>query len=165
MKPKLLTRLAGTAVIAAVICAAVSNWVNADEETPLAATLVAQNVVQKANPRLKAFMRKKLVATEQIMEGLAMPDYKLIQKGATTMIHMSKEAMWETHGTAVYAQDSADFVRSAERLIKLSNAKDLEGASHTYAQLTIQCVGCHRRARNRRGVAMRQPIGHLAIRD
>lgn len=120
--------------------------------------------VQHPTVQLKAFMRKKLAASEQIMEGLTMPDYGLIRKGATTMIHMSKEAIWETQGGAVYTQDSVDFVRSAERLIKLSNQKDLEGASHTYAKLTIQCVDCHRRVRSEKVVsAMRTPPGLAAL--
>jgi len=97
--------------------------------------------------RVKAFMRKKLVAADQIMEGLTKPDARLIRQGAISMIHMSKEAMWASHNSPSYAQDSADLVRAAERLIKLSKANDLEGASHTYAQLTIQCVNCHRRVR------------------
>ena len=82
--------------------------------------------VQEPTGRLKAFMRKKLVASEDILEGLTTPNYALVRKGATAMIHMSKEAMWESHGGPSYAQDSADFVRTAERLVKLSNAQDLE---------------------------------------
>lgn len=105
-----------------------------------------QSVVQ-AKPKAKSFMRKKLVAGDQILEGLATADMNLVQKGATSMIHMNKEAMWASFKSPSYAQDSADFVRNAERLVKLAKANDLEGASHTYAQLTIQCVTCHRRVR------------------
>ena len=102
-------------------------------------------------------MRKKLVASEQILEGLTVPDAALVRKGATSMIHMSKAAMWTSHGSPSYAQDSADFVRTAERIIKLTNADDLEGASHTYAQLTIQCVNCHRRVRSQKVASLVQP--------
>lgn len=162
MRRNLLIKIACATVIGLIVGDAISDRVAAEDGFPAERTLVAQ----KATPQLKAFMRKKLAASEQIMEGLTTPDYALIRKGATAMIHMSKEAMWETHGTAVYAQDSADFVRSAERLIKLSTAKDLEGASHTYAQLTIQCVDCHRRSRSERGVAvMNSTTNRLASLD
>lgn len=106
----------------------------------------------KKNTRVKTFMRKKLVAADQILEGLTSPDMKLVRKGATSMIHMNKEAMWASFKSPSYVQDSADFVRTAERLVKLAKANDLEGASHTYAHLTIQCVSCHRRIRNQ-GIA------------
>ena len=113
----------------------------------------------KKNARVKAFMRKKLVAADQILEGLTNPDMKLVRKGATFMIHMNKEAMWASFRSPSYIQDSADFVRTAERLVKLAEASDLEGASHTYAQLTIQCVSCHRRVRNQD-----QRIAHSSTR-
>lgn len=105
-------------------------------------------VVQaKRSGRIKAFMRKKLVAADQILEGITTPDYGMIQKGAGAMIQMTKEATWETRADPVYAQDSVDFVRSAERLVKLANQKDLEGATQTYAKLVVQCVDCHKHVR------------------
>lgn len=108
-------------------------------------------IAQEKN-KAKTFMRKKLVAANKILEGLTNPDMNRVRNGARTMILMNKEAMWTSFKSPSYAQDSADFVRTAERLVKLAKANDLEGASHTYAQLTIQCVSCHRRVRNQ-GVA------------
>ena len=122
----------------------------------------AKKPVAKKNTKIKAFMRKKLVAADQILEGLTTPDMKLVQKGATSMIHMNKEAMWASFKSPSYAQDSADFVRTAERLIKQSKKEDLEGASHTYAQLTIQCVTCHRRVRNQ-GVANAENVSQIVV--
>ena len=97
------------------------------------------------NATIKAFMRKKLVAADQILEGLTTADMSRVRKGADSMIQMNKEAMWATFKSPTYTQDSADFVRSAQRLDNLARKDDLEGASYTYAQLTIQCVRCHRR--------------------
>lgn len=105
-------------------------------------------LVAAQNPKVQAFMRRKLVAADQILEGLTVPDMALVRKGATSMIHMNKGAMWATFKSPSYAQDSADFVRTAERLIKLTKADDIEAASYTYAQLTVQCVSCHRRVRS-----------------
>lgn len=116
--------------------------------------------VAAPDARLRAFMRKKLVAADHVMEGLATPNYELIRKGATELIHMSKAALWETHAGPAYSQDSADFVRSAERLIKQANEKDLEGASHTYAHLTIRCIDCHRRIRGQKIASL--PVGDSA---
>jgi len=127
------------------------TWIGGD--TPDAAADDKSNQVRVAaankDTKVNMFMRKKLVAADQILEGLTAPDMALVRKGATSMIHMNKEAMWgASFKSPSYAQDSADFVRTAERLVKLANANDLEGASHTYSQLTIQCVNCHRRVRN-----------------
>lgn len=130
----------------------------ADGETSTESKIVE---VKEATPRLKQFMRKKLAASDQIMEGLTTPDFALLRKGATAMIHMSKEAVWETDAGLVYTQDTADFVRSAERIIRMANAKDLEGAALTYSQLTLQCVHCHRRVRREKVV--RVPRGPLSV--
>lgn len=118
----------------------------------------------QAPSRAKSFMRKKLVASELVMEGLTTPDYSLIQRGATSMIHMSKEAMWDRHQTPSYAQDSADFVHLAERLVKQARAKDLEGASHTFGHLTVQCVSCHRRLRGQKVASAEMPYAELHAR-
>ena len=121
---------------------------------------LAERPVARKNAKVKTFMRKKLVAGDQILEGLTTPDMQLLEKGAISMIHMNKEAMWTSFKSPSYVQDSADFVRTAERLVKQSKANDLEGASLTYAQLTIQCVNCHRRVRNR-GVANAENLSQV----
>ena len=143
MRKNLLLRMVLLAAVVAAVGKYASLSVSAEESKHL-------DNLRAQNAPVKAFMRKKLVAAEQILEGLTAPDPALIRKGATTMIHMSKEAMWVSHRSPSYAQDSADFVRTAERLVKLTNAGDVEGASHTYAQLTIQCVSCHRRVRSQK---------------
>lgn len=129
------------------------------KQPPVPSETVAQG------SKVKSFMRKKLPASEQILEGLTVPDPTLVRKGATAMIHMSKAAMWTHHGSPSYAQDSADFVRTAERMIRLSNEGDLEGAVHTYAQLTIQCVSCHERVRSQKVAGLAPPnLGEHADR-
>ena len=110
--------------------------------------ITAEAAVAGRDAKIKSFMRQKLKAADQILEGITTPNMPLIRKGATAMIHMSKEAMWVSFKSPSYTQDSADFVRTAERLIELTTKNDLEGASHTYAQLTIQCANCHRRLRD-----------------
>ena len=153
--------------VVAILCLCVGEVSPEQVETKEREEMPRTLLVQKSAPKLKAFMRKKLVASGFLMEGLATSDFELIRKGADAMILMSKEAMWETNGAATYVQDSADFVRVAQRIIKLANAKDLEGASHTYAQLTIQCVTCHRRIRSRKVVMAPRfdPLQFAALSD
>ena len=141
----------GSVFACILLIGADSPNVSAKEKAKGKPSRVRQTAAQKG-PKIKAFMRKKLVAADQILEGLTNPDMTLVSKGATSMIHMNKEAMWTNFKSPAYTQDSADFVRTAERLVKLAKANDIEGASHTYAQLTIQCVRCHQRVRNR-GIA------------
>lgn len=96
---------------------------------------------------VRAFMRGKLDAAEDVLEGLVTEDFKLIQQGADHMRVMGKRAEWNVLKTPDYIAHSAEFQRAAEQLGKSARDEKLDAAALAYLQLTMSCINCHKHAR------------------
>ncbi len=92
-------------------------------------------------------MRRKLAASQKVLEGLATNDFKAISSNAEELIAISKEAEWKALKTPQYEVHSNDFRRTAETLAKYADDKNLDGAALTYLELTLICVKCHKHVR------------------
>ena len=102
--------------------------------------------------KVSIFMRAKLTNSQNVIEGLATENYDLIEAGAARMLLMSKATEWRVGDRPQYKQDTVEFVNACKDLIAQSKAKNIEGATLAYLQLTMNCVECHKhvRANNRR---------------
>lgn len=121
----------------------------------LAAALVA-GIAWRANgadgpvgrDAVRAFMRGKLDASRDVMEGLVTEDFEQIANGADRMRSMSKKAEWNSIKTDRYLQYSQEFQRTTEQLAKAGREKKLDSAALAWTQVTLTCVNCHRYARD-----------------
>lgn len=91
-------------------------------------------------------MRAKLSASHQTLEGLMYGDFDLIGRGARQLHDI--EEWHSSKQDAVYDHYSAEFRRLSEKLIRLANEKNAEGALFTYQHLTSTCVTCHEYVRD-----------------
>ncbi|MFN0050751.1 MAG: hypothetical protein ACKV0T_01080, partial [Planctomycetales bacterium] len=105
-----------------------------------------QNNAKKAG--LKNFMRKKLDASQKVLEGLAVEDFDLISQGAKQLKATSAAADFMVHNDPLYGQHADDFRRIAARLEKAGKEQRLEGAALAYMDMTMSCVECHKFVRN-----------------
>ncbi len=96
---------------------------------------------------LSKFMRMKLDASQNILEGLAVEDYELIQQGAIKLEEMSAAEKWRVTNDAFFREHSADFQQIAKRLVKNAKDEKLEAAALTWLQATMQCIECHKWSR------------------
>jgi hypothetical protein len=133
MKPGIVVMAAGAALVGLVVPAAPA----ADRPADKAAL----------RSKVSIFMRAKLVNSKDVLEGLATEKYDLIESGAERMIVMSKAAEWRVGGESTYTQDTLEFVNAAKELIRQAKAKNIEGATLGYLQLTMDCVVCHKHVR------------------
>jgi hypothetical protein len=100
--------------------------------------------------KVRDLMRKKLVNSQKVLEGIAVNDFKLIAKHADELIDLSKEAEWRVLKTPQYEIHSNEFRRSAETLIKNAKDKNLDAAALSYVEMTLTCVRCHKYVREER---------------
>lgn len=93
-----------------------------------------------------AFMRQKLDYSKDILEGLTNEDFGLIEKNARKLRTLSEASEWEVLSIPGpdYVKYSSDFQRLTHELIEEAKAKDIDGATLAYTQLTISCVKCHK---------------------
>lgn len=95
-----------------------------------------------------AFMRAKLASSQKVLEGLVTKDFDLIQAGADEMHHMSEAAEWRSIHDPVYEHYSSEFRRLTEKLSRLAEDHNSEGAAFTYLHTTTTCISCHEYVRD-----------------
>jgi len=97
---------------------------------------------------LHRFMRMKMQASNQILEGLCMDDMKSVVDGSQTLLKMPKEARWRVSNDMMYRRYSSEFVQAVEELKKEAEANDIDGASSAWVNVTMKCLKCHKWVRN-----------------
>lgn len=104
---------------------------------------------QKPEPRkVQELMRRKLENSQKVLEGVALNDFKLIDKHAEELLQISKAAEWKVRQTPEYELFSDEFRRKADGLIKNAREKNPDGAALKYVELTLTCVRCHQYVRD-----------------
>lgn len=98
----------------------------------------------KPESPLAKFMRKKLTASNLVLEGLVTEDFGMITKGAKQMEEMSKAEQWRVSNDAIYRQLSDDFRRITQQLQKDAKKSTVDSAALTWIKATMSCIECHK---------------------
>lgn len=109
--------------------------------------LVAPQVGAETPDQTKAFMRLKLIHTQNVLEGLAIEDFEKIAKSSQALVLASHESNWRVFQTPEYNQHSEDFRRIADAMTKHAKEKNLDAVALDYVLLTTNCVHCHKYVR------------------
>jgi len=96
---------------------------------------------------VKDFMRKKLVHSQKVLEGLATDDMESVAKHSQEMALLSQESNWQVLQTPDYLQQSIEFRRAVDALTKAAKAKNSDGAALAYLDVTMKCMTCHKYVR------------------
>jgi exonuclease VII small subunit len=102
---------------------------------------------EPAEPVLNKFMRVKLDAANQVLEGLVKHDFGRISQGAKQLRQMSDAEKWRVFNDAMYRQYSAEFRRIVRSLEKSAKEEKLESAAVHWIQATMSCIECHKHVR------------------
>ncbi|MSR60718.1 MAG: hypothetical protein EXS05_24275 [Planctomycetaceae bacterium] len=93
---------------------------------------------------IKAFMHKKLASSQEILEGLAMEDFDLIEKGAKQLKVMSLAAEFMVVDDPLYPHHADQFRRTVAKIEKAAEEQRLDGATLGFVEMTMSCVECHK---------------------
>ena len=93
---------------------------------------------------LSAFMRKKLNASSQILEGLTIEDAELIQKGAKSLLELSKAEKWQILISPDYREYSLEFRNDVRKLEEAAIKGNFDNAALQWFGVTRDCIECHR---------------------
>ena len=122
------------------------------EETPkevddtMQATLEGE--VPKDPDELNSFwMEQKLRLTKNILAGVALADFEMIGENADLMRGLNRVERFVRRGPEGYRTYLQQFNLANQALLRQSDAKNLEGVTLAFNQLTISCVNCHRHIR------------------
>ena len=100
------------------------------------------------DPALKKFMRQKLHASNQILEGLCTEDLEMVSDGSDTLMKMSGEEKWRVSNDIMYRRYSTEFMHAVEELQKEAKDNDMNGTSMAWVNVTMKCLKCHEWVRN-----------------
>lgn len=121
------------------------------DEKPAASAKEKEDAEKKPGPKkvaMKLFMRKKLDASQHILEGLTVEDFDMIATGARQLKTTSAAAEFMVVNDPMYSQHADEFRRIADKLEKAAKEKRLDGATLAYVDMTLSCVECHKYVRN-----------------
>jgi hypothetical protein len=105
---------------------------------------------EKPDLDLSKFMRRKLDASNQILEGLVTEDTDLIVKGAKTLAELSAAEKFQVHHDVIYKQCSNEFQKVAKSLVETAEKENFDGATLKWIDTTMKCIECHKVARGLR---------------
>jgi hypothetical protein len=103
-----------------------------------------------AEAKLREFMRGKLSASTEILEGFCVDDMQLVIKGAKQFQAMSEAETWRVSNDVMYKQFSNEFRQIATDLIKAAEDKNPDRAMLKWVDATVSCLDCHRFVRGMR---------------
>jgi len=98
---------------------------------------------KKELPKATALMIDKLKNAQGLLEALAIEDFAKIQKHSDELMRISKAAEWTVYKTPQYEVQTNNFRRALETLTQKAKAKNLDGATLAYVDMTVTCVRCH----------------------
>lgn len=98
----------------------------------------------RRNVELRAFMRKKLEASAQVLEGLTTDDLELVKSGAVQLHEMSAAERWFVSADPVYRQFSGEFRTITQQLVEAAEAGNADRAAMKWMDATMSCLDCHR---------------------
>jgi hypothetical protein len=107
----------------------------------------AGNHRSAAQDKVAKLMQQKLKHSQQLLAGLALNDFKKIEKNADELIDISRQAEWRAFKTPQYEVYSNEFRRTATNMVENAKKKNLDGAALNYVDLTLTCVKCHKYVR------------------
>jgi len=105
---------------------------------------------QQEKQNRSEFMRRKLEFSKNVLEGLALEQYPMIEKNAKALKILSQAAEWEVPmipNATDYVALTSEFQRNTDELVKAAKQGNIDGATLAYVKLTMNCVQCHKYVR------------------
>jgi hypothetical protein len=99
--------------------------------------------------KASVWMKQKLVATQNILEGMTRADYEMIGKNAAGMQLLSYLEAWVRADLPDYRAQLRAFEHANSAIVRAARDKNLDGVTIAYTQLTISCMQCHKIVRDK----------------
>jgi cytochrome c556 len=129
-------------VLTAVVLGLGAGWCGA-------AAVSGQDAAKK-DAGVQKFMRQKLDACSQILEGITTEDAALVKAGANTLATMSAAEKWRVSNDVMYKQFSEEFQRTANKLTAAADKGNFDDMTLKWIDATLSCVECHKFVRGMR---------------
>jgi len=97
-----------------------------------------------SQPSAAQVMQLKLKRAQSLLEALTKEDYKSLEEYSESLVKISDStAFMRAYKTDEYELQAQVFKRTAMTLAEKAKAKNLDGATLAYTEMTLSCVKCH----------------------
>ena len=110
----------------------------------IAAVVWLASSLRAADGSTSELMKAKLAHAQEILRGIALEDYAIIESNAQKLNRLSQGTGWFARQTPEYELFTAELRRHTDALARAAKNKNLDAASLAYFQLTVSCVSCHK---------------------
>jgi cytochrome c556 len=117
--------------------------------------LGGHSTASSADPNTATIMREKLVYSQEILRGITVEDFEAIQVNAQKLSRLSHATGWYSRQTPEYELFTAELRRHTDGLAKAAKARNVDAATLSYMQLTMNCVACHKYIRGAKTASLR----------
>lgn len=93
-------------------------------------------------------MKEKLTLAQGMLAELSRNDLEAVAVDAAALAALTRDARWRVRETPEYLSRSVEFERAAQSLATAAGAKNADGAALAWVQVNLQCLECHRWARD-----------------
>lgn len=101
-------------------------------------------------PGLGELMRDKLDHAQALLAAVVLGDHARVERIAGELRLLSEASTWSPLQTAEYLHYASDFRESARALMDAAAARNTDGVSLAYMEMTLNCVQCHKHVRGAR---------------
>jgi cytochrome c556 len=120
--------------------------------------LCAPAATPAPQPKVNKIMMEKLKSSQALLAGIATSDFNRITSNTEELIQLTKREEWQVIKTPRYEMNSNEFRRAAENIIQKARAKNIDGVTLAYFELTMSCVRCHQYVREVREARLRDGL-------
>ncbi len=98
---------------------------------------------QQKGRTVKTIMDEKLKNAHKLLDGIALADFARITGSVEELLELSKTEEWMVYKTPSYETFNNQFQRAAGDILTKAKAKNIDGVTLAYVDLTMSCVRCH----------------------
>ena len=101
-------------------------------------------------PDLGELMRQKLDHAQALLGAVVLGDHAQVERIAGELVLLSEASTWSPLQTPQYLHHASVFREAARSLAEEARARDIDGVSLAYVEMTLSCVQCHKHVRGAR---------------
>lgn len=116
----------------------------------LLVVLAATTAGSAQRPNLGELMREKLMHAETLVGAVVLGNHSRVERAASDLVRLSEATTWSPLQTPEYLHLASDFRVAAQSLADEAQARDIDGVSLAYMEMTLSCVQCHKHVRGAR---------------
>ena len=105
--------------------------------------LIGSARAQEPQSDTAIFMRQKLAASQEIIEGITLEHYDLVAANARKLFNMTQSNVWVSVKSKGYKKDTEIFQKSVTDLLAAARAQNTTNMLSAWGRTVESCTSCH----------------------